>query len=170
MVAAQKYRLLTFAKTERQLDELLRIKTSKAPDSSAKTVRLENLVTGKISWARMETLNRLSRDLRLLTATANPLMRPIVSDYQQVAQRLATGKHAGLADRLARLHANRTKLAARMSAVDDYMNWFEATQSAAKSGVFADYLRAASAVGKPEFERHDALSVYLDAVEGQFQD
>jgi hypothetical protein len=57
-----------------------------------------------------------------------------------------------------------------MSAVDDYMNWFEATQSGAKSGIFIDYLRAANASRKAESQKQDALTVYLDALEGQFQD
>jgi hypothetical protein len=169
LAAPQKYQLLSFAETQARLDELLRIKIPEGADST-KIYRLENFLTGKISAAQTQALTRLSRDLLLLTAAANPLLRPIVSDYQQVTQRLATGKRAGLADHVARLSATRTKLAVRMRAVDDYMNWFEATQSGAKSGLFVDYLRAAGAANEPESPRNDPLSVYLDAVEDQFQD
>ena len=55
-----------------------------------------------------------------------------------------------------------------MNDIDDYMNWFEATQLNSKSGVFADYLKAAGESAEPK--RHDALSVYLDAIEQQIQE
>jgi len=82
---------------------------------------------------------------------------------------MALGKRTGLRKRLARLTATRTKLVARMDQVDDYMNWFEATQPTPTSGAFADYLKTAA---KPETERRrrDAISVYLDSVELQVQD
>jgi hypothetical protein len=37
-----------------------------------------------------------------------------------------------------------------------------------RSGAFADYLKAAAESAQPK--RRDALSVYLDAMEEQFQD
>jgi len=48
------------------------------------------------------------------------------------------------------------------------MNWFEATQLPARSGVFADYLRAASQPQATGPRRGDPISVYLDALEDQF--
>jgi hypothetical protein len=57
-----------------------------------------------------------------------------------------------------------------MSDIDDYMNWFEATQSKSGSGIFADYLRAADQPQAPAPRRRDALSVYLDALANQFED
>ena len=56
-----------------------------------------------------------------------------------------------------------------MTAMDDYMNWFEATQLRTSSGDFTHYLKAAEASEETERHRRDALSVYLDAVEAQFQ-
>jgi hypothetical protein len=56
-----------------------------------------------------------------------------------------------------------------MSEIDDYMNWFEATKSKTKSGVFVDYLKAAQEQNEARPRRRDALSVYLDALEEQFQ-
>ena len=104
----------------------------------------------------------------VLAASANPVMRPIVVEYQEIAQLLARGKHKGVAERLARLKKTRSRLVARMNDIDDYMNWFEATQLNSKSGVFADYLKAAGESAEPK--RHDALSVYLDAIEQQIQE
>jgi hypothetical protein len=96
-------------------------------------------------------------------------MRPIVREYQQIAELLARGKRRRIAERLKRVQATRTELVSRMSDVDDYMNWFEATQSNSRSGVFADYLRAAGESRIPVPRRRDVLSVYLDAVEDQFE-
>jgi len=68
------------------------------------------------------------------------------------------------------LQNTREQLTARMSDVDDYLNWFEATQLPARSGVFADYLRAASEPQATGPRRRDPISVYLDTLEDQFGD
>jgi len=81
--------------------------------------------------------------------------------------RLLAGKRKGLAKRFARLKTTRDEIVARLNDVDDYMNWFEATQSKTMSGVFVDYLKAANEPQTPR--RRDALSVYLDSIEEQFQ-
>jgi hypothetical protein len=115
-------------------------------------------------------LNELSENLGLFTIRANPVMRPIVREYQQIAALLARGKRKRVAERLVRVQATRTTLAARMSDIDDYMNWFEATQSKTGSGVFVDYLRAVGESQIPAPRRRDALSVYLDSVAEQLDD
>ncbi len=166
--AAQNYQLLTFIETERRLDELLRGKTSKVgPPTDA--IQLEDLWHRKISVVERPALNRLNHNLLLLAARANPVMRPIVREYQQIAELVAAGKRKGLAKRFARLKKTRAEIVARMNDVDDYMNWFEATQSKTMSGVFVDYLKAVGEPQMPAPRRRDALSVYLDAIEEQFQ-
>jgi hypothetical protein len=167
--SAHSHQLLTFAETQRKLDDLLLVKT---PDAVGlpKTSRLEDFTHVKISPTQKVVLNGLSQELLLLAASANPIMRPIVTEYQKIAQRLAAGKRNGLAGRIAHLKTVRAKLSARMDKIDDYMNWFEATQSDTRSGAFAEYLRAASETAEPQPRRRDALSVYLDVLEGQFQD
>ncbi len=166
--AAQNYQLLSFIETERRLDELLRGKTSKAGPSSD-AIQFEDLWQRKISPAERPALNRLNQNLLLLAARANPVMRPIVREYQQIVVLIAAGKHKRLAERFARLKTTRVEIAARMNDVDDYMNWFEATQSKTMSNVFVDYLKAAGLPQTPAPRRRDALSVYLDAIEEQFQ-
>jgi hypothetical protein len=56
-----------------------------------------------------------------------------------------------------------------MAEIDDYINWFEATQMESQSGAFNDYLRAAhkSQISAPR--RRDPLSVYLDALADHFE-
>jgi len=165
--AAQDNELLTFAETERKLDKLLRGKSSDSAKPS-ETLPLEDLLRVKPSRAQEAELNKLSQDLLLLAARANPVMRPLVREYQQMAAQLVAGKHQKLAERLARMKATRTKMAARMSQIDDYLNWCEATKLKTPSGAFADYLRAAGNAHELKPHREDALSVYLDALEEQF--
>jgi hypothetical protein len=162
---SQKYELLTFAETERRLVELLAIKIAGASNSR----RLQDFLSGKLSPTEKTTLIRTAEELLLLAASANPAMRPIVTEYQDIAQRIAAGKRNGLRERLARLNSTRTRLVARMNDVDDYMNWFEATQSKTKSGIFSDYLKTVEEQ-RDVPRRRDALSVYLDSFELQVQD
>jgi hypothetical protein len=123
----------------------------------------------KISPADKSALGALRQSLLGLTLHANPLLRPVVQEYEQITVLLLTGKRRDIALRLARLKGTHTRLAARMRDIDDYMNWFEATQSETKSGAFIDYLRTATKSTVPEHRRHDPLSIYLDALEQQTQ-
>ena len=130
--SAQNYQLLTFIESERRLDELLRVKIP----NSEKSLDLGGLARQKASAPEKEALTQLGRSLLLFVSQANPVLRPVAREYQQIAALLARGKRRGIAKRLTRLQNTREQLTARMSDVDDYMNWFEATQLPARSGVF----------------------------------
>jgi hypothetical protein len=164
--SAQHHQLLTFIESERQLDELLRVKIP----NTEKLLDLNGLGGRKASAAEKVALTELARTLLLFISQANPILRPVAREYQQIAALLARGKRRGIAKRLTRLQSTREKLAARMTEVDDYMNWFEATQLPAFSGLFADYLRAARQPQATGPRRWDPISVYLDALEDQFGD
>jgi len=103
-----------------------------------------------------------------LAGHTNPVLRPVVQDYQQISTRLAFGKNHSAAARLAELKALRAKLLARMSEIDDYLNWFEATQLSAPSRLFDDYVKSQAEAETSSRHRSDALSLYLDAVESEF--
>jgi hypothetical protein len=164
--SAQDYQLLTFIESERRLDELLRVKIP----NTEKSLDLSALAGRKASAAEKIALNELARSLLLFIGQANPILRPITREYQQMAALLGRGKRRGIAKRLARLQTTREKLVARMNDVDDYINWFEATQLPARSGVFAGYLKAASQPQATRPRRQDPISVYLDTLEDQFGD
>jgi hypothetical protein len=164
--SAQNYQLLTFIESERRLDELLRVKIP----NTEKSLDLNELARRKASAAEKTALNQLGQVLLLFVSQANPVLRPVAREYQQMAALLERGKRRGIAKRLTRLQNTREQLTARMSEVDDYMNWFEATQLPARSGVFADYLRAASQSQATGPRRRDPISVYLDTLEDQFGD
>lgn len=160
--------LLSFGETQRRLEELLH---TPIPNSKArgKPVQLEQLGGGKPSPGQAPALRALSQNLLLLSTSAHPVLRPVVVEYQEIAQELAARKTARVSRRLAAVGEIRARMTRRMTEIDDYLNWFEATQLPTKSGAFTDYLKAAAQPGEPEKRRRDALSVYLDAVEAQFQ-
>lgn len=164
----QTFRLLAFAESERRLDELLRVKISD-PGKPEKLVRLEELAQHKLSASEKMTLDQLKRDLMYLVPQTNPVLRPIGREYQQIVELLARGKRRGVPKRLSRLEEIRQQLAARMTEIDDYLNWFEATQMNSGSGNFTGYLKAVDQSQVPAQRRHDPLSVYVDALEDQFE-
>ena len=162
------YQLLTFAESERRLNELLHVKISEA-NKPGRLVGLDELARHKISASEKMALSGLNRELLVFVALANPVLRPIAREYQQIAALLTRGKRKGITKRLSRLEVTSKQLAARMSDIDDYMNWFEATQMKSRSGNFADYLKAVNHSQLSAPKRHDPLSVYVDALEDQFE-
>jgi hypothetical protein len=164
----QTFRLLTFAESDGRLDELLRMKIAE-PNKPVKIVRLDELAQHKPSTSEKMTLDQLKRDLLVFVPQANPVLRPIAREYQEVVTLLARGKRRGLAKRMARLGVIRQELASRMSEIDDYMNWFEATQMKSGSGNFNGYLKAVNQSELPVPRRGDPLSIYVDALEDQFE-
>ena len=164
----QTFRLLTFAESERRLDELLRVKISE-PKKPEKLVRLDELAQHKLSASEKMAVDQLKRDLLFFVPQSNPVLRPIGREYQEIAALLVRGKRRGVSKRLSRLDATRQQLAARMTEIDDYLNWFEATQLNSGSGNFTGYLKAVDQSQVPAPRRHDPLSVYVDALEDQFE-
>ena len=151
VASERRFALLTFTAASEQLDECLLTKV--AQDRNKKnSLTLDETV--RASRPNIDTLSakKLGERLMLLATRAHPLLR----------------KRNGLAKRLANSKALREKIAARMSEVDDFMNWFEATQAKTASGAFRDYLHA-SAKNDAIPRRRDALSVYLDALETQLE-
>jgi hypothetical protein len=163
----RQFALITFAATSEQLDECLRTKI--AQDREKKnSLTLEEAVYVSRPNIDTKAATELGQRLRLLAARAHPLLRPVVVDYQLAAELVARKKRHGLVRRLAGSAALRQKIAARMSKVDDFMNWYEATQAKTTSGDFRDYLHAADSSEEVR-RRRDALSVYLDALETELQ-
>ena len=164
----QTFRLLTFAESERRLDELLRVKILE-PKKPEKLARLDELAQHKLSVGEKMALDQLKRDLLFFVPQTNTVLRPIGREYQEIVALLARGKRRGLPKRLLRLDVTRQQLAARMTEIDDYLNWFEATQMNSGSGNFTGYLKAVDQSQVPAQRRHDPLSVYVDALEDQFE-
>ena len=167
----QTYQLLSFAESERRLDELLQIKISDGSPNRGrpKPANLSELSRSKLSAEEKAAVNHMSQGLLLLVGTAHPVLRPVAREYQQIAALLIRGKRRGIAKHVSHLDGIRKELAARMVDIDDYMNWFEATQMENQSGAFSDYLKAANRSQVSAPRRRDPLSVYLDALEDQIE-
>ena len=164
----QTFRLLTFAESEQRLEELLSLKISES-NKSVKMVTLGEIAQHKPSASEKLALDQMKRDLMFLVPQINPVLRPIGREYQEIATLLARGKRRGVQKHLSRLELTRQQLASRMIEIDDYMNWFEATQMNTGSGNFTGYLKIMDQSQVPAPRRHDPLSVYVDALEDQFE-
>ena len=164
----QPYQLLASAETERILDEMLRLKISDR--GAPRTWQLAEFPKFLKASSAGSVLAVLDHDLRELTTRANPIYRPIISEYAEVTALLLRGKTNGLATRLERLRGAREAVAAQMRGIDDYLNWFEATSLRGPSGVFADYMKAAESAARPPQTKRDPISVYLNVLEAQFED
>jgi hypothetical protein len=167
----QTYQLLTFTESERRLDELLQIKVSDGSRNRGRPepANLSELSRRKLSAEEKAAVNQMSQRLLLLVGTAHPILRPVAREYQQISALLVRGKRRGIAKRVLYLDGTRKELAARMGDIDDYMNWFEATQMENQSGAFSAYLKAANQSQVSAPRRRDPLSVYLDALEDQIE-
>jgi hypothetical protein len=164
----QPYQLLASAETERILDEMLRLKISDR--GAPKTYALAEFPKFQKHASANSVLAVLVHDLRELATRANPIYRPIISEYAEVTALLRRGKTKGLATRLSRLRGAREAVAAQMRGIDDYLNWFEATSLRGPNGVFADYMKAAESAARPPEAKRDPISVYLNVLEAQFED
>ena len=165
--SANRFQLLTVFETEKRLRELLE---TKIPDAIArsKTYSLEEIAETRRSKPRVGALQALSEEFLLLATRAHPVMRPVIGEYQHAASHLALNKKEGVDLRLARATITRARLLARMRSIDDYLNWFEATQSPKRSAAFGGYFKAAAEGDRKAPRRRDPLSIYLDALEEQF--
>jgi hypothetical protein len=157
--------LLSFVQTDSKLNEILRVTFPPAHGRDT-FMPLEQLSRVTLNSQQRQALQKLSQRLLILATQANPVLRPIVESYQRIADQLALGKNRRAAPRLAELKSLHEKVSARMSEIDDYMNWFEAAKMETPSGLFEQEAKPAREIGTAK--RKDVLSVYLDAIELEF--
>jgi len=162
------FQLLSAEETERKLDELLILEISETgPKRKYQLDEFAKFIGNPSSKA---ALIRCSRELSILATQANPICLPTIHEYARSVTLLAQGKLKATAKRLTSLSAARKRIVMKVREINDYLNWVEATKSPGPSGAFADYMRAAELAVEPEQKRRDAISVYLDVVDAQFQD
>jgi hypothetical protein len=163
------YQLLTFAESERRLAELLRLSVEQENGQPKVAALLDLVQRRKLSPNEKTALSNAGRELLVFITQANPVLRPVSREYQQITALLLRGKRKGLAKRLSKLETTHNQLASRMNDVDDYMNWFEATQMPSGSGNFEEYLKAVDQSQISTSKRRDPLTVYVDALEDQIE-
>jgi hypothetical protein len=167
LATSQPYQLMSSAETERALAEKLRIKFSER--GLEKSYELEQFADFLERRSSKDVLGAMANDLSTLATRANPLYAPIIAEYAEVTARLMRGKTGGIAKRLERLRATRKAVTVQIGHIDDYLNWFEATNLTHASGDFADYMRAADRAAQSDRTRRDPISLYLDVLEAQFE-
>ncbi len=120
---------------------------------------------------RAAILSGTSLALTKLSIRAHPLYRPIIADYLAVIKDLESGKHLkDLPERLRKTEATAASLRAELSRIEDYLDWFEATQQEEQGDEFRDYLRAEDELKRPPPPRNDPISRYLDEVAREFEE
>jgi hypothetical protein len=167
LASDQPYHLLGSAETEQRLDEILRMKI--ADGSGEKSYQLTQFPIFLKQEPAKRRLELLARGLRVLATRAHPVYAPIIADYVEISSLLLRGKTLEVPRRLERLQNSRKAIASQMRGIDDYLNWVEATSLAGPSGEFADYLKAAKRAAQAERTKRDPISIYLDALETQFE-
>lgn len=114
-------------------------------------------------------LESTSRALSALVSRVNVLFRPIITDYIAVVADLRNGKTKDIDQRLKTLRARTAKAYDQAKAVQDHLDWFEASETKNYSGAFEDYLKLPAQIEKELPVRDDPLSKYLDALELEFE-
>lgn len=114
----------------------------------------------------------LARQYRVLTEVGtkvHPLLRPVVSEYLQINLLISKGKTRNIADTIREIESYRKMIVERMGNINDYLNWYEATQMPVWSGAFDNYLRTARVISTPPPRRNDPITRYIDQVELEFE-
>jgi len=162
---------LTVAETDTRLTALLTL--SVVTDEKSKTKKAFELADYKNFLkfpSAKPALLAQSAALGELMRQTHPLMRPVIQEYIRISNNLATGKKRGMEEALRAIVNYRELIVTRMDNIDDYLNWYEATQMPEQSGAFDDFLRGAKAMENwTPPKRNDAISKYIDQLQREFQ-
>ena len=162
--ARDRSEILSAAETVARLDRILRFSIP-APDGPPRNYSLGEYKTFSKLPASRAVLRQVGEQLLLLGARAHPSYRSIVQEDYELAEMLARGKTRRVPERLDRVENYRAVVERQDRAIDDYLNWYEATQSKTKSGAFSQIFATTEASGEALPRRRDPISVYLDSLE-----
>jgi hypothetical protein len=167
LAASRRYEILSAAETASTLDHLLHFPIS-GPDGKTEHYSLGDYRHFLKLPAAPAVLQQVSRQLLLLGSRAHPSYHAIVQEDYALAQLLARRKTRGVAERLDRVASYRQLIERQTREIDDYLNWYEATQLKTMSGTFTRLLRDDER-GSERPRRRDPISVYLDSIEMEMQ-
>jgi hypothetical protein len=162
----QSDQILTAERTDEILTALLSGGVQGALD---KTYQLHELPAQISDPALRHNLMQLRSDLISLRLHANPIHEQVIREYERTTELLIRGKTKGISKRWGNLSAARKRIRVQENRINDYMNWFEATQAPSPSGLFGDYMKAAESAESLGERRRDPISVYLDVLESEFE-
>lgn len=154
---------LSAAESERQLARAL--VTDWIPPRDTKSgmivLGIPDMIALPDKAERMRVLRQTWVAVRALGPRVHPVFRPLAEAHRSLLEDVMGGKTADLPRRLAMLDEERASLAARLDAIDDYLNWWEVTNG---RGATADLDRYRAAMkAKPAAPRQDdPIGAYLD--------
>lgn len=162
--ASDRHEILSAAETSSRLDRLLHFSIP-APDGTEKEYSLGDYELFRKLPAYRSILGKVSQQLLLLGTLAHPSYRPIVQEVCELSDLVARGKLGKIRARLERVASYRQVVERQENEIDDYLNWYEATQAKRISGAFSQLLEAAKTADEAQPRRRDPISVYLDSME-----
>jgi hypothetical protein len=166
--AVDRFEGLSVQGTDKALTELLNMDVVIDKSGQKKTFAISDFAQfSKFRSSRAAVAARHEEVLALSTR-ANALMRPVMTEYEQIFASLARGKTHGVKERLAKVERYRALVLKRTSDIADYLNWWEATQVRSRSGTFDDYLRAANEISEQDRKDKGPIGAYLDQMEQDF--
>lgn len=157
--------------TDARLATLLQIKvvTDEKKKTSAEFDLADFKAYRKLPGAKA-ALRAQSAAFAQLLGQAHPLLRPVISEYQRIVNDLSEGKTRRIGEAFKEVATYRGLMAERMDQIDDYLNWYEATQMPEQSGAFEDFMQGAKAMEKwTPPKRNDAISNYIDQLQREFE-
>jgi hypothetical protein len=167
--ASDRYLGLSAEDTDRELAKLLEFPV--VVDKKGKTERFA--VIQFPQFLKFPGARKALGEQRLgvvgLSTRANAIFRPVLSGYEEIFALLAKGKTKRIAEKIHTVEVYRSTVLHRMTEIEDYLNWYEATQTGGSAKPFEAYLRTAKQMDSdPEKSSNSqAISEYLDLLEEQ---
>lgn len=165
--AADRQQILSAEETDRRLAALLQFDIPRK-DGTVQRFAVSDFSEYLKLPASRQVLAAQRTGLVTLSAKANVLLRPVLSEYDECFVSLARGKTRGIHDRLERTARLREAVTRRAGEIADYLNWFEATQMGSRSHAFDNYLKTANELSDHEAKRRDPIARYLDEIEREY--
>ena len=166
--ASNRYEVLSAVETGKRLDRILRFPIAGA-DGKVREYSLGECQRFRKLPGAAKVLEQVGRQLLLLSARAHPLYRAILQEDYELTDLLAHGRSKRVRERLDRVESDRAMIERQARKIDDYLNWYEATQPRTISGAFTQILKQAQADAETRPRRRDPISVYLDSIEMEMQ-
>jgi hypothetical protein len=152
----------SIGETERALRELLDISAPVDPKKPALGKAMGPAAFSPIakSDGGPFLMRQKSAELMTLEFRAHPLLKPVISEYRKITTELASKPKKNVGKQIEETGKILDLLLQRTGKVDDYLNWFEATQLDTLS---ENFLEVTSPPEAPK--RTDPISAHLDTIE-----
>jgi hypothetical protein len=167
--ASDRYLGLSAEETDRELSKLLEFPV--VVDKKGKTERFA--ITRFPEFVKLPGAKPALKQQRAaiigLSTRANAIFRPVLVSYDEIFALLGKGKTKRINERIRDVEVYRTTVLHRMSEIEDYLNWYEATQMGGSSKPFEAYLSTAKQLDSDsnKSSNSQAISDYLDLLEEQ---